>query len=569
MKANMRRRLVSATAAALGALAAGAGVARVTRVVASGDTTAVAYVRVVGDVRVESKDVYQPPQERRGVELATGTGFVIAPSGLILTNDHVVRPELPAREGLAVTLSVTSIEAVVRSRSGDEQRLEAAVVGSDPEEDLAVLAVTGADLPHLPFGDSDAAQAGQPVRVFGFPFGRRLEVGRDSPTPDVTPAVNVTAGTFTASRANDQGDSRYLQTDASIHPGNSGGPMVDADGYAVGLVRMKLRGVRNVGFAIPINRAKDFLERTGFLHLLPTRRLRLGGAQSFDAKRVGVQLPEGWDDSAPERVRMDSGPAAESLSFVADRIASAWDAPTLERALLAGHGFQGFAQGASTRREEKQAGRRIQGSARGVSPVDGRALWMEYAILDLRKEKLVARYVGAPDELAFNMSVLRASLAGLTAERLLGAEVASTLPVDIAAARLGDPAAPPVSVPAGFELEYGSPSTCSGLPRADGLVARPPGDFTVAFRIAFWRTPPFDLAHALSACAGQGGVFAGGAYTTQSSRFGVAYAGEGRVVEVAGGLLQLELDAPQTKLPFLRELHANWLRAHGSEPGAR
>ena len=116
---------------------------------------------------------------------------------------------------------------------------EAHVVASDAENDLAALQVTAADLPYLGLGDSDAVEAGRGVTVLGFPYGRQTEVARQSDA-DVVPQVTVTRGALSASRQDDAGETRFLQTDATMLPGNSGGPMLDEDGYVVGVVRMKL-----------------------------------------------------------------------------------------------------------------------------------------------------------------------------------------------------------------------------------------------------------------------------------------------------------------------------------------
>ena len=84
--------------------------------------------------------------------------------------------------------------------------------------------------------------------------------------------MTVTAGSLSAARADDAGDTRFLQTDATMLPGNSGGPMLDEDGYVVGVVRMKLSRdatSAGAGFTVPVNVVKDFLEPNGLLERLP------------------------------------------------------------------------------------------------------------------------------------------------------------------------------------------------------------------------------------------------------------------------------------------------------------
>jgi serine protease Do len=180
--------------------------------------------------------VYRPPLVERNVEVATGSGFVIAPSGLVLTNLHVVSEEPSASfvDGQEAEITVESrrIEVAI-GPGGSVAVLDGAVVAQDPDLDLAVLQVTAADLPYLPFGDSDVVESGRRVQVLGFPFGRMVEVGKEA-NAGVVPQVTVTAGSLSAAREDDAGDRRYLQTDAAVQPGNSGGPMLDEDGYAVG-----------------------------------------------------------------------------------------------------------------------------------------------------------------------------------------------------------------------------------------------------------------------------------------------------------------------------------------------
>ena len=273
---------------------------------------AMAFVRVAGDLNVRFTKVYKQPYVERDVEVATGSGFVIAPSGLVLTNLHVVSDEPFTRviDGYEAEIALESrrIEVAI-GPGGSVAVLEGAVVASDADLDLAVLQVTAADLPYLPFGDSDAVEPGGPVQALGFPFGRKAEVGKQADA-GVVPRVSVTAGSLSAAREDDEGGRRYLQTDASVQPGNSGGPMLDDEGYAVGVVRMKLAReatARGAGFGIPINLVKDFLDAHGLLALLPVSRLRPGVVHSFDWKGLRVEMPDGFQDGSPSRLRVATG----------------------------------------------------------------------------------------------------------------------------------------------------------------------------------------------------------------------------------------------------------------------
>ncbi len=253
-------------------------------------SAATVFVRVIGKIGVVDNSGFGEEQERN-VELGTGSGFVFTPYGQVLTNYHVVSGDTyHVKQGLhdmTLRLTVERIEVVLPSADTDgaPSRFDASVEASDPEVDLAVLSVNGADLPYLALGDSDAADPGEAVSVYGFPFGRDVEVGKTE-LPDIVPTVSVSRGAVSAVRADDAGNTAFLQTTATVNPGNSGGPMVDAEGFVLGVIRLKLRGGDGIGFAIPVNEVKDFLEVHGYVGLLPVARLRLGAEQSSREKRA-------------------------------------------------------------------------------------------------------------------------------------------------------------------------------------------------------------------------------------------------------------------------------------------
>ncbi|MGK5533719.1 S1C family serine protease, partial [Streptomyces sp. URMC 129] len=190
-----------------------------------------------------------------GGAAGTGTGFVLDDDGHILTNAHVVRPA-----GETGVIEVTF-------SSGDRARAE--VVGQDSGYDLAVVKVSGVSgLSPLPLGNSDAVRVGDPVVAIGAPFDLEGTV-----TSGIISATErpITAGGEEA----DGSDISYvnaLQTDAPINPGNSGGPLVDLGGRVIG-VNSAIRtadsggfeagqsGSVGLGFAIPVNQAKDVAEQ--------------------------------------------------------------------------------------------------------------------------------------------------------------------------------------------------------------------------------------------------------------------------------------------------------------------
>ncbi len=227
---------------------------------------------------------------------------------------------------------------------------------SDVANDLAALQVTASDLPYLPLGDSDAVEAGRPVKVLGFPFGRQVEVGKRADA-GVVPEVTVTAGSFSAARANEEGETRFLQTDATINPGNSGGPMLDEDGYVVGVVRMKLARdatSQGAGFSVPVNVVKDFLDANGLLELA-------AGDAAAAGRPSHARLEAAWRSSCPtasrtsrRRATLADGGEVGEIGFRAYRLATGWPVAALEEAILGGGEVPGFVPAPATRGSSAQ-----------------------------------------------------------------------------------------------------------------------------------------------------------------------------------------------------------------------
>jgi serine protease Do len=178
-----------------------------------------------------------PRQPQRRV--SSGSGFIITPDGYILTNNHVV-------EG-ATKLQVTLDTG---------EKYEADVIGTDPMIDLGLIKIDpkGKILPILPLGDSDSLKIGQWVMAIGNPFEleRTVTVGVVSGKKR-----QVYSGTATV-----PGLANFIQTDAAINFGNSGGPLIDGQGRVVGINTMIQRGelAEGIGFAIPINEARKAAE---------------------------------------------------------------------------------------------------------------------------------------------------------------------------------------------------------------------------------------------------------------------------------------------------------------------
>lgn len=161
-------------------------------------------------------------------QTAEGSGFIISADGYVLTNDHVVKG--------AVAVSVSLM---------DGRKFEATVVGRDPINDLAVLKVPAHNLPTAVLGDSKTLEPGQWVIAIGNPYG--LE-------------NTVTAGIISALGRPIDGQGRFIQTDAAINPGNSGGPLIDIEGRVIGINTAIIQSAQGIGFAIPIDTAKEVLD---------------------------------------------------------------------------------------------------------------------------------------------------------------------------------------------------------------------------------------------------------------------------------------------------------------------
>lgn len=165
----------------------------------------------------------------------SGSGMIIDSSGFILTNAHVVRE---------------STQVIVYLASGVSFPVTALSI-SDEMHDIAVLRIDAKNLPAVNFADSDQTQQGEDVFTFGYPFGIKGE-------------VSFKEGTI--SRRFQQGGVAYLETSAEVHPGNSGGPLVNRYGEVIGVVTGKLgqsiQGIllgESIKFAIPINSVKGII----------------------------------------------------------------------------------------------------------------------------------------------------------------------------------------------------------------------------------------------------------------------------------------------------------------------
>jgi serine protease Do len=210
-----------------------------------------------------------PNPERMPPSKGIGSGFIISPDGYVLTNAHVVA------DASEVTVKLT-----------DRREFAAKVIGVDKRSDVALIKIPASNLPSVHFGDSSRLRPGQWAIAIGSPFGFEN---------------SVTAGVISATGRplpDDNGQSYvpYIQTDAAVNPGNSGGPLFNIDGQVVGInaqIYSRTGGYMGMSFAVPINLAlgvKDQLLKSG-----KVARSRIG----VSVQDINQQLAQSFGLSAP------------------------------------------------------------------------------------------------------------------------------------------------------------------------------------------------------------------------------------------------------------------------------
>ena len=185
---------------------------------------------------------YGEREEKRAVE-GLGSGVIIDPAGMIVTNEHVIR-------------GASEIHVVL----ADGRQVDAEVIGSDADNDLAVLKVKVKEpLPFAKLGTSSDLMIGEKVIAIGSPFGLKKTV-----TAGVVSAVNRSF------KAEGRTFNDFIQTDASINPGNSGGPLLNIDAEVIGINSAIFASAQGIGFAIPADKVKRIVaELAAFGKLRP------------------------------------------------------------------------------------------------------------------------------------------------------------------------------------------------------------------------------------------------------------------------------------------------------------
>jgi serine protease DegQ len=231
----------------------------------------------------------QAPKEEPSSSL--GSGVIVSPQGIILTNHHVI-------EG------ADEIEVAF----ADGRKRNAKLIGSDPETDIAVLKIDATDLPNpITLGKMESVQVGDVVLAIGNPFG----VGQ-----------TVTSGIVSALGRNQLGINtfeNFIQTDAAINPGNSGGALVDTKGNLIGIntaIYSRSGGNMGIGFAIPINTAKQVMESIltngsvtrGWIGVEPQNLSKeLAESLNIPANTIGVLISGVLDGGPADKAGMKPG----------------------------------------------------------------------------------------------------------------------------------------------------------------------------------------------------------------------------------------------------------------------
>jgi S1-C subfamily serine protease len=219
------------------------------------------------------------PRERQG----GGSGFVFAPDGLILTNSHVVHGATRIRVSLP-----------------DGRGFPAHTIGDDPASDLAVIRIDAPNLVAAPLGDSRRLRVGQVAIAIGNPYGFQYTV-----TAGVISALGRSLRSYSGRLIED-----VIQTDASLNPGNSGGPLVTSDGQVVGVNTATIMGAQGLCFAIGINTAKFVAGR--LLQEGKVRRSQIGvEAQTTPLHRRLVRFYDLSQDSGAVVISVTEGSPAQ------------------------------------------------------------------------------------------------------------------------------------------------------------------------------------------------------------------------------------------------------------------
>lgn len=233
---------------------------------------------------------FQQAPEEKEYEKGMGSGIIVKKNGYILTNNHVV----------------SHADSII-VRLYDGKKLPAKVIGADPQTDIAVIKINAHNLPVMQMGNSNNLHVGQLVMAVGNPLSPNL-------SNTVTLGIVSAKGREHLHLAHYED---YIQTDAAINPGNSGGPLVNMNGKLVGInsaIATQSGGFQGIGFAIPVNMAKDIMNqlikygkvRRGFLNV-EIERINPTMAQSLGLKNDHGALIADVDGNPAKKAGLKQG----------------------------------------------------------------------------------------------------------------------------------------------------------------------------------------------------------------------------------------------------------------------
>jgi hypothetical protein len=199
----------------------------------------------------------------------------------------------------------------------------------------------------------------------------------------------------------------------------------------------------------------------------------------------------------------------------------------------------------------------LRGGARAAEAT--RETRVEFSVLDLGPEKLVARYVGSDEWVAFNESVLRESLDSLQGQAW-GARIVNPATVEwsSAAASNGGSALP---MPIGWTIIAAGPTRCAGIPQPTAAAtALATQDFALTLRAGLWPAPPSSPEQAAAACSVRRGALGAASYATRAEWLGVTYSIEGTFIRTGNQLVQLEVSSTEDRAATARSVLAAWVK---------
>lgn len=335
------------------------------------------------------------------IENSLGSGVIVDPKGYVLTNDHVIS----AADRIVVTLQ-------------DERQVEAELVGSDPASDLAVIRLKGeGPWPSVPMGSSSELMIGETLIAIGNPLGFQNTV---------TVGVASATGRTLASSPDDPdvSFSDFIQTDAAINPGNSGGALLNIDGELVGINTQIAARAQNLGFAIPVDRARRTLEElvlygrvrpvwTGLV--VESLDQRMARSRGMD-KAEGVFVVRKFVDSPADGSKVRAGDIVvevegvriKSIADWATALANAEKGSEIQLKILRGDelvttelGVAGFPENRAPKMAWELLGIRVEDARQGVAITQVRpGSWFAERASETPRGLYVVRIDGKPVESA-------------------------------------------------------------------------------------------------------------------------------------------------------------------------